>query len=227
MMRQCFSFQTHTFRDSTIKYRFKHDFEKGHYDFCNICITLLAFCLSCQSICQKQTVTTQNFGQSTLQSNASEYMFKMESGPQIFFGDTLGTCQAGKKIWGGAGTRKAHFRPQKILQYAVFGLKSPFFGLKPPFLGVSIHAPSARPHLQLHWDVFGTHLDNISCRRPYPATIGHSTSTKGKKGTHFQAKNTQNSHFWLVGAFFEGLDSRPQSPHTLASALGCLWHPFE
>ena len=50
----------------------------------------------------------------------------------------------------------------------------------------------------------------------------------GEKSTLFRPKTQKVAIFWLMGAFFEDLDSRPgpHCPLTLASALGCLWDLF-
>ena len=107
-----------------------------------------------------------------------------------------------------------HIRPQSATLHRQKGKKVPIFrpktlriaifGLWVRFLKVSIHAPRARTHLQVHWGVFGTHLNNISCRRPYPASIGHCVPLK-VKNSDFWPKNGRLQNFrwpemYLMGA---------------------------
>ena len=77
-------------------------------------------------------------------------------------------------------------------------------------LDPSIHVPGVRTYLSVHWGVPETHLYNICCRRPDPATIGHFMLVKLKKW-RFLAKKQHIAEFSVAGNVPYGCAARPQS----------------
>ena len=114
----------------------------------------------------------------------------MELGPQIFFGETYAILQFRFKIFRSGHPGHPYFRPQKILKYVIFGLKSLFFG----FCGATEspnRVPDPKIFLGALLDIFGA--GRIFSGHPAPTT--HNFGHRNFCIQPFLGENRHFSHF--------------------------------